>query len=179
MKYKIIYADPPWKSNDQNRNGNRGAVCKYPCMSQGELFALRPMIDFLADEDCLLAMWWLSSMPREALELAYVWGFEIWNMNGFVWHKETKFGKEHFGLGRSTRPAVESCLFARRGKPKIINKGIRQVITAKVREHSQKPDEARVRLVDLLGDEKRIELFARQRVEGWDAYGNQLPEVKS
>jgi N6-adenosine-specific RNA methylase IME4 len=171
---KILYVDPPWKSKDPNSNGGRGAASKYPVMTMGQLFAMRPMIDELASDDCLLAMWWLSSMPKEALDLVWVWGFKIWNMNGFVWHKETKHGKEHFGLGRSTRPAIESCLFAKRGRPKIFNKGVRQVITAKVREHSQKPDEVRDRLTSLCGDVKRIELFARQRVEGWDAWGDQV-----
>jgi N6-adenosine-specific RNA methylase IME4 len=173
-RMKIIYADPPWKFKDQNKNGNRGASCKYPVMTMKELFALRPMIDQLADADCLLAMWWVSAMPKEALDLVHFWGFELWNMNGIVWNKKTKHGKDHFGCGRTTRPSVESCLFARRGKPKVINKGVRQSITAKVREHSRKPDEARDRLVSLMGDVTRIELFARQRVEGWAAWGNQI-----
>lgn len=176
MKYNLIYADPPWKSRDANNNGKRGAANKYRVMSMGELFAMRPLIDSMAEENCLLAMWWLSSMPKEALDLVWVWGFEIWNMNGLVWHKETKHGKEHFGLGRSTRPAIESCLFARRGRPQREGKGVRQVITAKVREHSQKPDEARERLVALTGEARpRIELFARHRFPGWDAHGDELP----
>ncbi len=175
MSHSIIYVDPPWKSADPNNNGNRGAVNKYPVMSMGELFAMRQIIDGLAAPDCLLAMWWLSSMPKEALDLVWVWGFQIWNMNGLVWHKETKHGKEHFGLGRSTRPSIESCLFARRGRPQRQGMGVRQVITAKVREHSRKPDEARDRLVTLFGDVSRIELFAREWTDGWDAWGNQLP----
>lgn len=176
MKYPLLYVDPPWKSRDANNNGKRGAVNKYPVMPMGELFALRPMIDTLAAPDCLLAMWWLSSMPKEALDLVWVWGFELWNMQGFVWNKKTKHGKEHFGLGRSTRPSIESCLFARRGRPERQGKGVRQAIDAKVREHSEKPEEARDRLVTLMGDVPRIELFARHRVDGWDAYGNELPE---
>ena len=35
---------------------------------------------------------------------------------------------------------------------------------------------ARRRIVELLGDVPRIELFARQRAPGWDAWGDQTPE---
>ena len=173
-KFSIIYADPPWKHKDANRNGNRGAVNKYPCMDLGQLFAMRPMIDQWAAPDCLLALWWLGSMPAEALDLVKVWGFSLWNMNGLIWHKETKHGKEHFGLGRTTRPSTEICLFARRGRVERIDKGVRQVFVAKTGVHSQKPNEARLRLVRLFGDKPRIELFARETVDGWSAFGNQV-----
>lgn len=173
--HKIIYADPPWKFRDANSNGKRGAIYKYPVMTMEELYEMRHFIDRISDDNCLLAMWWVSAMPQEAISLVNKWGFELWNMNGFVWHKTTKNGKDFFGCGRSTRPCIESCLFARRGKPKIINRAVRQKITAPVREHSRKPDEARERLVDLIGDVKRIELFARRIFIGWNAWGNEIP----
>ncbi len=53
-------------------------------------------------------------------------------------------------------------------------------------EHSKKPDEVRKRIVELMGDLPRIELFSRadkqenlfgfDKFEGWDVWGN---EVKS
>lgn len=52
---------------------------------------------------------------------------------------------------------------------------VRQVVYAPVREHSEKPPEVRDRIVELMGDVPRIELFARQRAEGWSAWGNELP----
>ena len=55
-------------------------------------------------------------------------------------------------------------------------RNVRQIIEAPIEEHSKKPDEARRRIVSLLGDVPRIELFARQRAEGWDAWGNEVPE---
>ena len=36
------------------------------------------------------------------------------------------------------------------------------------------PPEVRERIVQLLGDVPRIELFARQRADGWDAWGDEL-----
>ena len=52
--------------------------------------------------------------------------------------------------------------------------GVRQVIYSPVRKHSQKPDEARDRILQLMGDLPRIELFAREKVDGWDSWGNEV-----
>lgn len=38
----------------------------------------------------------------------------------------------------------------------------------------KKPDEARERIVRLMGDLPRIELFARQKTPGWDVWGNEV-----
>ena len=43
-----------------------------------------------------------------------------------------------------------------------------------IEEHSKKPEEARNRIVQLMGDVPRIELFARQSPEGWDVWGNEV-----
>lgn len=53
---------------------------------------------------------------------------------------------------------------------------VHQVIESPVEEHSKKPEETRRRIVKLLGDVPRIELFARQRSPGWDAWGNEIGE---
>jgi N6-adenosine-specific RNA methylase IME4 len=54
-----------------------------------------------------------------------------------------------------------------------MNKGVRSLVVAPLGEHSKKPDEVRDRIVQLFGDPPRIELFARLRVQGWDAWGDQ------
>lgn len=41
-------------------------------------------------------------------------------------------------------------------------------------EHSKKPDETRERIVELVGDLPRIELFARKEYQGWDCWGNEV-----
>ena len=41
-------------------------------------------------------------------------------------------------------------------------------------EHSKKPAETRYRIVNLMGDVPRVELFARQKTPGWDTWGNEL-----
>jgi len=135
--HQILYADPPWIYRDQCHAGKRGAVYKYPVMDAAALAALRPMIDQLAAPDCLLAMWWVPPQPAEALQLVAAWGFKLKTFKGFTWHKLTKNGRDHFGMGSLTRANTEDCLFAVRGKPKRQSAAVPQLIHAPVREHSR------------------------------------------
>lgn len=78
-------------------------------------------------------------------------------------------------MGYYTRANVELCLLATKGKSLQRNsRAVHQVIMSKIREHSRKPDEARDKIVELFGDISRIELFARQKVDGWDCWGNEV-----
>ena len=79
-----------------------------------------------------------------------------------------------WGLGFWTRANAEICILATKGKPKRISAKVHQVIISPVEEHSKKPDETRKRIVELLGDIPRVELFARQKVNGWDSWGNEV-----
>lgn len=177
MKFKLIYADPPWSYRDKCHSGQRGAGYKYTTMDLEAIKKLRA-ID-IADENCFLAMWWVPPMPLEALSVVEAWGFTLKTMCGFTWHKLTKNGRNHFGMGNWTRANAENCLFAVRGKPKRANAGVSQMITAPVGKHSEKPPEARLRLERLMGDIPRIELFARTDTPGWSVWGNEVEsEVK-
>ena len=49
-----------------------------------------------------------------------------------------------------------------------------QVCDARIMEHSKKPEEIRERIVELCGNLPRIELFARERCEGWVSLGNEI-----
>lgn len=61
-----------------------------------------------------------------------------------------------------------------RGKlPARMDASICQHVTAPRLENSRKPDVIREKLVQLLGDVPRIELFARQSSHGFDVWGNQ------
>ncbi|KMI19093.1 hypothetical protein SM86_03131 [Klebsiella pneumoniae] len=61
-----------------------------------------------------------------------------------------------------------------RGKlPARMDASICQHVTAPRLENSRKPDIIREKLVQLLGDVPRIELFARQSSHGFDVWGNQ------
>lgn len=80
-------------------------------------------------------------------------------------------------MGYWTRANAELCLLATKGNPKRISAGVHQVIMTKIEEHSKKPNEARERIVQLMGDIPRIELFARQQAAGWDCWGNEVQEA--
>ena len=101
------------------------------------------------------------------------WGFKFVTV-AFVWSKHTANGKKVANLGRWTMGNVEICLLGRKGKPQRVCKNIRQLVEAERFRHSAKPEEVRKRIVDLMGDVSRIELFARQKTEGWDVWGNEV-----
>lgn len=103
------------------------------------------------------------------------WGFKYITV-AFCWSKHTVNKKKVSNLGRWTMGNVEICLLGRRGKPQRISKNIKQLVEAERTIHSKKPDEVRKRIVELMGDIPRIELFAREKTKGWDVWGN---EVKS
>lgn len=172
--FDLIYADPAWKfDNVAKSKGQWGGAAKhYNTMTVQEICAL-PVME-IAAKDCLLAMWHVPAMPEEAIAVVKAWGFRLVTFKGFCWHKLTVNGKDHFGMGTLSRGNTEDCLFAVRGRPKRISKSVRQLIHAPVREHSRKPDEARERLLQLLGHVRRVELFARQPHYGWENWGNEI-----
>ena len=93
----------------------------------------------------------------------------------FVWVKQNRRNDDLFtGMGYWTRANAEICILATKGHPKRVDAGVRQVILSHIEEHSKKPDEARERIVRLMGDLPRVELFARQSPEGWDVWGNEV-----
>lgn len=174
-QYKLIYADPPWQYRDKANDGSRGAEHKYPVMNLRDLCRLP--VDQLADDSCLLAMWWVPPMPEEALAVVKAWGFRLMTMKGFTWHKTNKKqGGSAMGMGHMTRGNTEDMLFAVKGKlPARMDASIIQHVTSPRLAHSEKPDVFRQKLVQLLGDVPRIELFARQSKEGWHTWGNECP----
>lgn len=176
-KYNIIYADPPWQYNDKAGSGKRGAFYKYDLMSMSDLYSL-PVKKISAD-DCILFLWCTFPKLQEGLDLIKKWGFEYKTV-AFVWGKLYKNKAIFMGMGGWTRSNSEIVLLGVKGNPKRINEGIRSLVLASPEEHSKKPDRIRDDIVKLCGDLPRIELFARDRKEGWDAWGNQTEKfVKS
>lgn len=169
-KYEIIYADPPWSysAGGKKRNAKR----HYPTMKPEEIYSLP--VSQIAAENCSLFLW--ATFPNISLALKTIerWGF-TYKTIAFNWVKTyKKSGKLFMGCGNYTRSNSEICLLATKGKPQRINASIRSVIISPIEKHSKKPDEVRARRVDLMGDLPRIELFARERSPGWDAWGNEI-----
>lgn len=183
-RFQIIYVDAPWQY--RNRTIRGGAEHHYPTMTLDQVRTLR--VGDLAAPDCALFSWATWPMLREAFEVIEAWGF-IYKTCAFDWVKLTKDGtKPATGLGHYTRSNSEPCLLATRGRPMRVDAGVSQIILdeslqqetvlAPRGEHSAKPPEVRERIVRLMGDVPRIELFARERVPGWHAWGNELPPLQ-
>lgn len=169
-KYNIIYADPPWSYKDKKCNGN--CESHYLTMNINDICKLP--IKNITDKDCILFLWVTYPMLQEGLKLIEEWGFKYKTI-GFQWIKQNKSGKGYFfGLGRWTRGNSECCLIAVKGKPHRINNSVSQLIFSPLQEHSKKPAIVREKIVELIGDLSRIELFARQTVEGWDCWGDEV-----
>ena len=128
-------------------------------------------IEEITEKDCVLFMWVTFPLLQEGLETIKQWGF-AYKTCGFNWVKKNKKADSWFwGLGYWTRANSELCLIATKGKPSRVSKSVHQIVDARIREHSRKPDGVRTRIVELCGDLPRIELFARQEVDGWDCWG--------
>ena len=103
---------------------------------------------------------------------------------GFVWVKGAGLPlfpedvRAEMGMGYWTRANTEPCILATRGNPKRKDAGVRQVILDKRREHSRKPDEIYSR-IERLVEGPYLEMFARQRRQGWDAFGNEIDKFKA
>lgn len=189
-KYDIIYADPPWSYND---SGCHGAAAKqYNTMSQEELYNLP--IKRICNKDAVLFMWVTYPKLQEALDVIRLWGFTYKSI-GFQWVKlnkkannlsllqkitegapieEAMFSQCFYGLGRWTRGNTEMCIIATKGKVSRIDTAVPQLVFSPIGRHSSKPAEVRKRIVQLVGDKPRIELFAREHVDGWDCWGNEV-----
>ena len=173
-KYQISYADPPWKYK-WGDGGNLAPETHYPTLSVEELVLLP--IKGLRDRNCVLALWATCPALPETLFLITSLGFKYKTIL-HNWVKIRKDGKPIMGMGSYTRNGSELLILAMRGHIKRVSTKvvIPQVLMEQRRKHSQKPDIVRENLVKLFGNRSRIELFAREKVKGWSAWGN---EVKS
>lgn len=173
-KYGVIYADPPWTYKTYSGKGKekKSAENHYPCMKKEEIQKLP--INAIADKDCVLFLWVTFPCLQEGMELITAWGFQ-YKTCGFTWVKRNKKSESYFtGLGFWTRANAEICLLATKGHPHRVSKSVHQICDARIGRHSEKPAEIRDRIVALCGDVPRIELFARQKVDGWDCWGNEV-----
>lgn len=192
MKYNIVYADPPWQYKNYNyketktgQRAKRGEVKEYDVMNIKDIQNLP--IQNICDDNCILFLWVTFPLLIEGIETLKSWGFNYKTI-GFVWVKANKrvnnnqlkmdnltMGIDDFiGMGNWTRSNSEICLIGTKGKVKRISAKVRQIIYTPIEEHSKKPNEARKRIVELMGDLPRVELFARQKADGWDSWGNEV-----
>lgn len=172
-KYTVILADPPWKYHVYSKKGKgRSAESHYPTMQLADIQAL-PVAD-IADKDCALFLWVTFPQLEEALSVIKAWGF-TYKTVAFVWVKQNKKSDSLFwGMGYWTRCNAELCLLATKGSPKRASAGVHQIVLSHVQEHSRKPEEVHRRIIQLMGDVPRAELFARRKTDGFDVWGNEV-----
>jgi N6-adenosine-specific RNA methylase IME4 len=187
MLYKTILADPPWFYNTWSAAGvttkakvGRGmADSYYPVMKTADICAL-PVNQF-ADKDSVLLMWATWPCLEAAFEVGKAWGFKYKTV-GFVWVKTnrtrgnsflTRDSGWHFGLGHWSRSNTEPCLLFTRGKPKRLNNDVSQLIISPLGRHSAKPPETHD-LIERLVEGPFLELFSRNKREGWHHWGNEI-----
>ena len=145
-------------------------------MAIEDIIKMKDTIQKISNENCILFLWVTFPCLLDGLRLIKEWGF-TYKTCGFNWVKRNKKSNSwFFGMGYWTRANSELCLIATKGNIKRISKSVFQIVDTHIEEHSKKPDEVRKRIVELVGDLPRIELFARQTAEGWDSWGNELPK---
>jgi len=184
-KYKILYCDPPWSYKTWTvKGGHKSASAHYKTMTLQDICELN--ISKISAKNSVLFMWATYPNLPEAFEVIKAWGYEYKTV-AFTWVKIYDNRTPVLGLGYWTRANAEICLLATKGKdyPRRISENVSQVIISKLGEHSAKPDIVRNKIVELMGDLPRIELFARgnkekdllgyNKFEGWDLFGNECP----
>lgn len=158
-KYSIIYADPPWRYKVYSKKGlGRSAESHYPTMELEDIRRCRSARLPLMTAYCFYGQ--RSHCCTTAFRSCVPWGFSYKTV-AFVWIKQNRKSDSLFwGMGHWTRANAEFCMLATKGRPKRRSAGVHQVILSHIEEHSKKPDEARRRIVELMGDLPRIELFS-------------------
>lgn len=172
MKYDIIYADPPWQYKSKENVAVKSVLngklnTHYQTMTLDEIKSL-PIKD-ISNDNSLLFMWVVSPMLDDCIEVIKAWGYK-YSTVAFVWHKQKP------NMGSYTMSECEIVLVGKKGKipsPRGA-RNIRQFLSEKKTKHSSKPEEVRLRIDKLFPSQSKLELFARQKSDGWDIWGNEL-----
>ena len=172
-KYSVIYCDPPWDYKGQKQHNGKGgketggAVKHYDTITLKDLKGLN--VHTICEEDCLVFMWTSSPHLDQAIDLMQSWGFKYATI-AFVWDKQK------VNPGFYTMSQCEICLVGKKGKipqPRGA-RNVRQFISEVRGKHSEKPTAVRDRITEMFPTQKKIELFARNKIEGWDFWGNEV-----
>ena len=174
-KYQIIYADPPWKFGNRSYQDNGRKPIEpdehYPIMNTKQICELD--VEKIADKNSALFIWTTDAHLPDCLKVIEAWGFEYRTI-AFVWLKKYKSWINCVLTAPWTLKSTEICLLGIKGSPKRKINNIRAFVEAERTVHSRKPEEVRKRIEKMFGEVPKIELFARQKTEGWDVWGNEV-----
>ena len=163
MKFRCIYADPPWRF----RNGGRGSAKNhYATMTIDDICALP--VAKLAAENAHLHLWVPNSFRTEGRKVIEAWGFTVED-SLLVWIKDGGLG-----LGSKWRINHEFLFHGSRGRLPFLDKSQPSYVIARRTKHSRKPPEVRSR-IEKVSPPLRLELFCRGNApQGWSAWGDEL-----
>lgn len=168
-KYRIIYADPPWKYGNTMPNYFTEQADYYNLMSIDELCTMD--IKSIKEDNSVLFIWVTSPILEESFKVINSWGFNY--KASFIWDKI----KHNMGHYNSVRHELLLICVSGSCQPDV-KKLHDSVISIERTKHSKKPSIFREIIELLYPNGKRLELFAREKIEGWDTYGNQISEEK-
>lgn len=163
-QYHIIYADPPWQY-DFAVSLTREIENQYPTMELAEICSL-PVKD-CSNKDSILFLWATNPKLLEALKVIEAWGYNY--RTNMVWVKDK------IGMGYYARQRHELLLIATRGSlpvPEPENRPDSAIISPRT-EHSKKPIVVYELIEKMYPHYTKLELFARNKRDGWDVWGNQ------
>lgn len=176
-RYDIAYVDPPWHYYGSPVK-DAAAAKHYPLMTLEELSALN--LRAILKPRAAVFLWATCPRLNHAIALVEAWRLHFRGV-AYVWVKTNRQGKIIVGQGvppTFTKPTTELLLAAttaRTGRPfPIYDLAQPQVVLHRRGLHSEKPPIFRTLIERLCGDRSRIELFARTRARGWDAWGAEL-----
>jgi len=165
--YGVIYADPPWKY-DYSKSNSRKIENQYPTMELEDICGLT----IPTAKHCTLFLWATNPKLREALQVLVAWEFDY--RTNLVWVKDK------VGMGYYARQRHELLLVATKGSPGTPSDRVRpdSVFESPRLKHSQKPDCVYGMIEKMYPKKRKLELFAREARDGWDAWGNQAPQLQ-
>jgi len=162
-RYDVILSDPPWRYAF-SRSASRRIENQYPTMATDDICAL----EVPSDDDAVLFLWSTSLHLPDALRVMASWGFSY--RSSLVWDKVA------MGCGYWARIQHELLLVGIKGRfrPPIPSLRVRSVLSIPRTMHSRKPPEVRDMIARWYPAARKLEMFARERAEEWDAWGNEV-----
>jgi N6-adenosine-specific RNA methylase IME4 len=170
-KYNVILADPPWKYTDTCEKGaiqSKGADKHYKDGSLTIQQLSTMDVPYISAKDSILFLWTTSPMLEDSFKVINSWGFKY--KASFIWDKI----KHNMGHYNSVRH--EFLLLCIKGsfQPEELKLFDSVISMEKTKKHSEKPDIFYEMIETLYPTGKKIELFARNKRDGWDSWGNEL-----
>ena len=160
--YDALLMDPPWS--------HQGGEKHYDTMTLEEIAGMGEAIRSVAADNCQLFMWTTNALITEATRIGTEWGFTRRSI--ITWVKLNRLGlSSPYGV----RNATEQLLLFTRGRVPVAYRSQPSWFATPVGKHSEKPHEQYAIIDRLAGPgKKKLELFARHRQPGWDAWGNEV-----